>query len=45
VITIPMSADPAHLKSNLDALTIQFSQPELESLDNLEMPEEALWPE
>lgn len=45
VITIPMSADPSHLKSNLDALAIQFSQPELESLDNLEMPEEALWPE
>jgi diketogulonate reductase-like aldo/keto reductase len=45
VITIPMSGDPSHLRSNLDALDIQFSSHDLEILDNLEMPEEALWPE
>jgi diketogulonate reductase-like aldo/keto reductase len=45
VITIPMSEDPAHLKSNLGALDIQFSSEDIEILDNLEMPEEALWPE
>jgi diketogulonate reductase-like aldo/keto reductase len=45
VITIPMSEDPAHLKSNLGALDIQFSMEDIEILDNLEMPEEALWPE
>jgi diketogulonate reductase-like aldo/keto reductase len=45
VITIPMSGDPSHLKSNLDALGILFSRQDIVSLENLEMPEEALWPE
>jgi diketogulonate reductase-like aldo/keto reductase len=45
VITIPMSGNRSHLKSNLEALEIQFSQEEIECLNNLEMPEEALWPE
>ena len=45
VITIPMSGDASHLKSNLEALDIQFSGQDIEILDNLEMPEEALWPE
>jgi diketogulonate reductase-like aldo/keto reductase len=45
VITIPMSGSGSHLKSNLEALEIQFSQQEIDTLDNLEMPEEALWPE
>jgi len=45
VITIPMSGDPAHLKSNLASLDIQFSRQDMEILENLEMPEESLWPE
>lgn len=45
VITIPMSSDPSHLKLNIEAQEIRFTQQELNSLDNLEMPEEALWPE
>jgi diketogulonate reductase-like aldo/keto reductase len=45
VITIPMSGNRSHLKSNLEALDIQFSREEIDRLNNLEMPEEALWPE
>jgi diketogulonate reductase-like aldo/keto reductase len=45
VITIPMSGDPDHLRSNLASLDIQFSSQDMEILNNLEMPEESLWPE
>ena len=45
VITIPMSSKPEHLKSNLGALDVHLTTEELEVLNNLELPAEALWPE
>jgi diketogulonate reductase-like aldo/keto reductase len=45
VITIPMSSNPEHLHSNIEALDIQLAPQDMEILNNLELPEEALWPE
>jgi len=45
VITIPMSTNAAHLEHNLAALDLELSAEDIEQLDALEMPEEALWPE
>jgi diketogulonate reductase-like aldo/keto reductase len=40
-----MSTKEAHLKDNLDALDLKLSDEESKQLDELEMPEERLWPE
>ena len=40
-----MSTDPAHLKENLGALDLSLSSEEIRLLDEVEMPEEKLWPE
>lgn len=45
VITIPMSTRVAHLEQNLGAIDLELNPEELELLNGLEMPEEALWPE
>jgi len=45
VITIPMSTNVTHLEDNLGALDLKLSSKDIEQLDQLEMPEEALWPE
>ena len=45
VITIPMSTNAAHLEHNLKALDLELSVEDIEQLDAIEMPEEALWPE
>jgi len=45
VITIPMSSKTQHLKSNLGALEVHLTPEELEVLNQLELPAEALWPE
>ncbi|UCH61001.1 MAG: aldo/keto reductase [Anaerolineales bacterium] len=45
VITIPMSANITHLQQNLGALGLELNSDDLQQLDGLEMPEEALWPE
>jgi diketogulonate reductase-like aldo/keto reductase len=45
VITIPMSSNPEHLRSNMEALDLELSARDLEILNTLELPEETLWPE
>jgi diketogulonate reductase-like aldo/keto reductase len=45
VITIPMSSNPEHLHSNMEALDMELTPRDMEILNSLELPEEALWPE
>ena len=40
-----MSTNEAHLRDNLGAMELKLSDEELKLLDELEMPEEKLWPE
>jgi len=40
-----MSMDRAHLQENLGALELQLTDEEIQLLDEVEMPEEKLWPE
>jgi len=39
------SLNPQHLQENLAALDLELLPDEVEALDHLELPEEALWPE
>jgi diketogulonate reductase-like aldo/keto reductase len=43
VITIPMSTNPEHLKSNLEALEIELFPDDMERLDKIELPEGSIW--
>lgn len=45
VITIPMSTSHEHLNNNLQALEIELEESDCTILDQLELPEESLWPE
>jgi diketogulonate reductase-like aldo/keto reductase len=45
VIALPMSTRREHLEENLGALEIELSQEDLQVLNDIELPEEALWPE
>jgi len=40
-----MSLDRGHLRENLDALDLELSPEDIQVLDELEMPEEKLWPQ
>jgi diketogulonate reductase-like aldo/keto reductase len=40
-----MSMDKGHLQENLDALDLELSPDDLSLLDELDMPEEKLWPQ
>ena len=40
-----MSMDKGHLRENLDALDLELSPDDLSLLDELDMPEEKLWPQ
>jgi diketogulonate reductase-like aldo/keto reductase len=40
-----MSLDSQHLKENLGALDLEISPQDIHLLDELEMPEEKLWPQ
>ena len=44
-IAYMMSMDRAHLQENLGALELQLTDEEIQLLDEVEMPEEKLWPE
>lgn len=45
VIVYLMSLNVEHLKENLAALDLQLSPEDVEALNQIELPEEALWPE
>jgi diketogulonate reductase-like aldo/keto reductase len=45
VIALPMSTRAEHLRENLGALDLDLSDEDLEALDQIELSEEALWPE
>lgn len=45
VIALPMSTRRQHLEQNLSALALQFSPQDQQALDQIELPEESLWPE
>lgn len=45
VIALPMSTKEEHLKENLGALELDLSESDLDKLDRIELPEEALFPE
>jgi diketogulonate reductase-like aldo/keto reductase len=44
ILVYLMSMDPAHLGENIAALEINLSPEDVAILDNLELPEEKLWP-
>ena len=45
VIALPMSTKRGHLQENLGALDLELSQEDIQKLDQIEFPEEVLWPE
>jgi len=45
VIALPMSSKIEHLRENLGALDLQLSAQDIQALTDIELPEEALWPE
>ena len=45
VIALPMSTKREHLQENLGALDLELSQEDIQKLDQIEFPEEVLWPE
>lgn len=45
VIALPMSTNRQHLAQNLKALDLQLSAQDRQALDQIELPEESLWPE
>ncbi len=45
VMVYLMSLNPQHLKENLGALDLDLSPEDMQALDQIELPEEALWPE
>jgi diketogulonate reductase-like aldo/keto reductase len=45
VIALPMSANREHLQENLGALQLELSEEDIIKLDQIEFPEEVLWPE
>ena len=45
VIALPMSTRRQHLEQNLKALDLQLSAGDRQALDQIELPEESLWPE
>ena len=45
VIALPMSTKREHLQENLGALDLKISQEDIKKLDQIEFPEEVLWPE
>jgi diketogulonate reductase-like aldo/keto reductase len=40
-----MSTDAEHLHENLGALDVNISEEDLRLLDEIDLPEETLWPE
>jgi len=44
VIALPMSTNRAHLEENLGTLDLEISESDLEILDEIELPEEVLFP-
>ena len=45
VVAIPMSTNAEHLKENLGALDMDLSGEDIRALNEIDLPEEALWPE
>ena len=45
VIALPMSTKREHLQENLGALKMELSEEDIKKLDQIEFPEEVLWPE
>ena len=45
VIAVPMSMNPEHLRSNLDAFEIDLFPDDMERLDRAELPEGSIWPQ
>ena len=45
VIALPMSTKRGHLQENLGALKLELSEEDVKKLDQIEFPEEVLWPE
>ena len=45
IIALPMSTQRDHLQENLGALDLELSAEDLRTLNEIELPEETLWPE
>jgi diketogulonate reductase-like aldo/keto reductase len=45
VIALPMSTKREHLQQNLGALNLEISDEDMRMLNEIELPEETLWPE